>query len=294
MLIEHPVTTIALPTGVSLRVVEWAHPRDHAGIPLVLVHGLASNARLWDGPAREFVRRGHPVMAIDQRGHGRSDKPDGPYDMATVAADLEALLETLAHDGWESPIIIGQSWGGNVVIEVAYRRPDLIRGVCAVDGGAIELREHFPNWDDCERMLAPPRIAGTPYERLRGYMTSAHADWSEEAIAGAMENMERRDDDTAHPWLTFERHIEVLRGLWEHSPSERFPTISVPVMFVPASNNPDDEFTAQKRSALERAKSLLAKCRIHWFTPADHDVHAQKPREFVDAVAQAIDDGFFS
>lgn len=275
-------------------MVEWSHPRDHDGIPVVLVHGLASNARLWDGVAREFARSGHPVMAVDQRGHGRSDKPDDGYDMITVSDDLAALLETLAAQGWSRPLLIGQSWGGNVVIETAFRRGDLVRGVCAVDGGAIELREHFPEWEQCRTVLAPPRLAGTPRARMQEYMRSAHSDWSDEAIAGALENMEHLDDGTVRPWLTFDRHIEILRGLWEHSPSQRFPHITVPVMLTPASNDMNDEFTSHKKHAHERAQRLLGKCRVHWFTPADHDVHAQKPTEFVSVVRAAIDEGFFS
>jgi len=44
--------------------------------PFVLVHGLASNARLWDGVARRLAGAGHSSAAVDLRGHGRSDKPD--------------------------------------------------------------------------------------------------------------------------------------------------------------------------------------------------------------------------
>ena len=56
--------------------------------PFVLVHGLASNARMWDGVACELSDRGHLAVTVDLRGHGRSAKPDGPYDMATVADDV--------------------------------------------------------------------------------------------------------------------------------------------------------------------------------------------------------------
>ncbi len=54
--------------------------------PFLLVHGLASNARTWDGVAARLAAEGHPVVAIDQRGHGLSDKPDDGYDYATVTA----------------------------------------------------------------------------------------------------------------------------------------------------------------------------------------------------------------
>ena len=66
--------------GVHLHAHRW----DGTGRPFVLVHGLASNARLWDGVAARLADAGHRVVAVDLRGHGRSDKPDDGYDIATV------------------------------------------------------------------------------------------------------------------------------------------------------------------------------------------------------------------
>jgi len=80
-----------LPSGVRLHAVHWdptAVDSVDAGLtPWLLVHGLASNARLWDGVGRHLAGLGHRVVAIDQRGHGQSSKPDDGYDMATVAGE---------------------------------------------------------------------------------------------------------------------------------------------------------------------------------------------------------------
>src|SRR3954447_25638242 len=62
------------------------------GRPFVLVHGLASNAHLWDGVADRLAVLGHAVTTVDQRGHGQSDKPDDGYDFVTVTNDLAALI----------------------------------------------------------------------------------------------------------------------------------------------------------------------------------------------------------
>lgn len=280
--------------GVTLRAAQWSSPTTASGVPLVMVHGLASNARLWDGPARLLAALGHPVVALDQRGHGRSDKPDGPYDMATVTDDLAAVLVALATDGWHRPVVLGQSWGGNVVTELAHRHPAMTRGVVAVDGGSIELARQFPDWDDCARLLSPPELLGTPAGSLRQRMQSFHPDWSDEAINGAMANMEVLADGTIRPWLTRERHMAVLRGLWEHRPSELFATIDLPVLFVSAAGTRDDAATAVKRSAIDAAVAALRRGRSVWFQPADHDLHAQKPREFAQLVHDIILEGFFS
>src|SRR2546429_435400 len=69
--------------GVRLYVER--RPGEPAGSSFVLVHGLASNLRLWDGVAEDLHARGHTVVALDQRGHGRSDAPEGGYDLATAA-----------------------------------------------------------------------------------------------------------------------------------------------------------------------------------------------------------------
>src|SRR5438093_12616392 len=118
---------IVVAPGVALHVEQRiGHP---SAAPFVLVHGLASNARLWDGVAEHLHAADHTVIAIDQRGHGRSDAPDTGYDLDTAVADLLALIGVL---GLDRPVLAGQSWGGNVVLELAWRRPAAVRGIACV------------------------------------------------------------------------------------------------------------------------------------------------------------------
>jgi pimeloyl-ACP methyl ester carboxylesterase len=280
-------------TGVALRTVRWGNPAETSAVPLVLIHGLASNALLWEGAALEFAALGHAVVAVDLRGHGLSEKPDDGYDMQTVTNDVAGVLRVLASQGYERPVVAGQSWGGNVVIELALTHPELVRGVVAVDGGFLELQEHLPQWEECSVALRPPNLLGTPVARMRGYMESAHADWPKTGIDGSMANFEQLPDGTIRPWLTLERHLMVLRGLWEHKPTHIYKDITVPVMFVPAEG-PGGVFAETKRHAVERALHSVPKVRVEWFSPADHDLHAQHPVRFAQVVHTATTDGFFS
>ena len=283
---------IALASGVELHVERWEPPTDAAAQPpWLLVHGLASNARLWDGVARRLAAAGHPTVAVDQRGHGRSSKPDDGYDMATVADDLALLIGEL---GWQRPAVAGQSWGGNVVVELAHRHPDATSMVACVDGGFIDLRGRFPVWEDAARALAPPRLAGTPLERMQGWLASSAADWPEEGRAGTLANFEVHDDGTIAPWLTFDRHLLVLRGLWEHDPTSRFPTLAVPVLFVPADTG-DVAWTHSKEEAVAAAAASAPTAAVRWFRPAHHDVHAQHPAEVAQVLHEASTDrGFWT
>ncbi len=286
-----------LPSGVELHAVHWdpvpldGDSGDRADLPpWLLVHGLASNARLWDGVAAHLAAAGHEVVAIDQRGHGRSSKPDHGYDMHTVADDIRLLLEQL---GWERPAVAGQSWGGNVVLELAHRHPERVSMIACVDGGFIDLATRFPDWDDAATALAPPRLAGTPLDRIRGWLDSSAGDWPESGRQGTLANFEVRDDGTIAPWLTFERHLLVLRGLWEHQPSTRYPQISVPALLIVADTG-DVSWTHSKEEAVEAALAALPRGRAEWFRPAHHDVHAQHPAAVADLLHRAgTDPAFF-
>ena len=276
--------------GLHLHCLAWGSP-DSDLCPFVLVHGLASNARLWDGVARELADLGHYVIAVDQRGHGHSGKPDDGFDMETVAHDLALLIDVLELD---RPVVVGQSWGANVVVELGARHPQLVRGVCAVDGGTISLKKHYPDWNDCAEALRPPHLVGMPAKRMEAFIRSAHPDWPEDGIQGALACMEVRDDGTIAPWLTLERHMKVLRGLWEHDPFRLFPHLQVPVMFMPALNNHNAGWAADKKEAAERAVRDAPRSHVVWFEGADHDLHAQHPLRVANELHQATYNGFFS
>jgi len=281
----------ALRSGVELHAVHWepAPGSDPALPPWLLVHGLASNARLWDGVARRLGALGHCVVAVDQRGHGRSSKPDEGYEMSTVADDLMLLIETL---GWTRPAVAGQSWGGNVVLELAHRHPDAVASIVCVDGGFIDLRTRFPEWDEAAAALAPPRLAGTPLDTITGWLASSAADWPEEGRQGTLANFEVRDDGTIAPWLTFDRHLSVLHGLWEHEPSSRYPYVSVPTLLI-AADTGDVAWTHSKHEAVDAAIAALPRGRAEWFSPAHHDVHAQHPIDVGDLLHRAVTDPDF-
>ncbi len=277
---------IDLPSGVTLHT-QWWEPDEETGTPWVLTHGLASNLHLWDGVAQRLAARGHRVVTVDQRGHGLSSKPDDGYDMATCADDLALLVEST---GLQQPGVAGQSWGGNVVVELAHRHQDLASMICCVDGGFIDLKVRFPEWPDARVALTPPPLLGTPVERMQRWIDQNAADWPPEGRAGTMANFEVRPDGTIAPWLTIERHLMVLRGLWDHDPFVTFPHILTPTLII-AADDGNPEWT--KQGPVDEALGLLPTGRAEWFRPAHHDVHAQKPDEVASLLHIAVTDPEF-
>lgn len=292
-----PVDERVVLDSLTLRVLRWnAIPdpdrADNRLPPFLLVHGLASNARLWDGMGRRLALAGRSSVAVDLRGHGRSDKPDGGFDFETVAGDLVQLIGKL---GLERPIVAGQSWGANVVLDLAVRRPDLLQGIVLVDGGLNDMRDAFPSWDECWERLAPPQLVGLPLDAIEAYFRTNHADWAPDGLEGSLGNFDVRPDRTIAPWLTRERHKLILHELWAQRPSELWPQLRVPALVVPVDNGSSD-WVAGKRSGVERA---LAAARasgtpvlVEWFE-GDHDIHAQRPAELVSAILEAERSGLF-
>ncbi len=255
---------------------------------LLLIHGLASNARMWDGVGAELARRGYRSIAVDLRGHGRSSKPDDGYDFATICADLCALLD---HLGEPDAVFVGQSWGGNVVVHAGHAHPDRVVGVVAVDGGMIELQHRFPDWDDCAVALRPPTFTGLAASRFEASVRSMNRDWPETGIVGSLSNFEVLPDATVRAWLTLDRHMQILRSLWEHRPSALYPQISRPVLFLPADSG-DVAWTNDKHAAVTAALDALESGRVEWFRPAHHDLHAQHPERCALVIIDHIENGF--
>lgn len=277
---------MSLPDGPTLRTL--VRGDLSSGPVFLLVHGLASNARMWDGMARHAAQRGCASVAVDLRGHGLSDKPDDGYDFDTVVDDLVHVLHGL---DLAQAIIVGQSWGGNITVHALSHRPEVFTAGVAVDGGFIELARSFPSWTECADRLQPPRLAGTRASRLESAIRSMNGDWPESGIIGALSNFEYHDDGTLSPWLTFDRHMTILRELWGHRPSDLFPRIEQPLLFLPADSG-DVSWTRNKEQAIESALAALTRGRVEWFRPAHHDLHAQFPERTADVVIAHLEEGF--
>jgi pimeloyl-ACP methyl ester carboxylesterase len=269
--------------GVDLRVLLGA-PRNPL-TPVLMVHGLASNARLWDGVAERLAKTGHPVAAVDQRGHGRSSKPDSGYDFATLTDDLISVLGRLDWLGSGRPFAAGQSWGANVVLELAARHPDATSGVALLDGGTMDLSARFADWPTCEAALAPPQLTGTSAAEFERMLRNYHPDWPESGIIGTLANVEVLEDGTIRPRLSRSHHMIILRQLWEHHPSSRYGLVKVPALILVAEDRSNQRWMAGKREEVARAGAGLERSLTRWI-PGDHDLHAQHP----DLVAQLIHD----
>src|SRR5687767_12569007 len=96
--------------------------------PLILIHGLLMNRRMFDRLAPEISERGNRVITVDLLGHGQSDRPEDlvRYSMPLFARQVVALLDHLELD---EAVIGGTSLGANVALQVGTRHPERVRGM---------------------------------------------------------------------------------------------------------------------------------------------------------------------
>jgi len=109
-----------------------------SGRPLLIIAGLSIDITALDGLVTEFSKD-REVITFDNRGAGRTDKPDEPYTVDMMADDAFALLETL---GVRSPDVMGFSMGGKIALSLATRHPSAVRSLILTSTAARVQRTH--------------------------------------------------------------------------------------------------------------------------------------------------------
>lgn len=119
-------TRVAGPAG-AVAVDDGGRSGD---LPVVLVHSLAGNSTQWSEQL-EHLRRTRRAVALDLRGHGRSEPPKtGDYTIAGMAGDVIAVADTL---GLKRFVLVGHSMGGGVALTFAGQHPERVAGLVLVD-----------------------------------------------------------------------------------------------------------------------------------------------------------------
>jgi pimeloyl-ACP methyl ester carboxylesterase len=279
---EQPVGGWVDGSGVRLHYREWVGPAAPVEPPLLLLHGLASASRIWDLVAPRLAAR-RRVVALDQRGHGLSDKPDDGYDFATIVADDAAALRAL---GLARPVVVGHSWGASVAVALAAAHPAQVAGVVLVDGGVTSFRDQPDwTWERVARELAPPDYAGTPRGRfIAGLRAGGFADFWQPALEEIILNIvELRPDGTVGPRLARANHLRILRAMWDEPVTDRLAALRCPVLAVlaegPAGNARAAAWLEGKRRGAARLTERLPGATVRWLADTVHDVPLHRPAE---------------
>ncbi len=292
--------TIFTRYGIELNCCSWDNNilSSNFPTPFFLLHGLASSLRIWDKVAAELIKLTNApyVEALDQRGHGLSQKPDTGYTTEQIVEDDFdfASASDLLRD---RHIIVGHSWGATIALAYAGTYPDKVAGLVLVDGGLGNMKDRpgFEDWERVAKELAPPDYAGTPREVFLDYYRKnplLNSVWDAQLEDMILNIVELRDDDTVGPRLSRANHMQILRSLWETDNYALAEKVSCPVLMISAETNPSPDFVPEnekeatwlkaKRDGAQKLKNALVnspRAEFVIMSNTIHDIPLQRPAE---------------
>jgi pimeloyl-ACP methyl ester carboxylesterase/GNAT superfamily N-acetyltransferase len=262
------------------------------GRPALLLHGLASNARIWERVAPALAEAGIAPVALDLRGHGLTDKPETGYDMATVASDLCAAVRDL---GLQAPILIGHSWGAGLALHLAASglgEGNTPSAIVLVDGGISQL-DDLPGatWERVSEVLAPPPLAGMRREDLLLRLSDPGRRWQPDpqSLDITLANFEVLPDDTVQPRLRRDHHMQLLRALYDSRTYEAFERVRCPTLVISARppeprRLEEEAHLLLKARGIERARESIADLQAVWMEDTVHDIPLHRPDELAETI----------
>jgi pimeloyl-ACP methyl ester carboxylesterase len=247
-----------------------------AGDPLVLVHGSWGDHHTWDQIV-PLLACSFRVLTYDRRGHSQSERPAGQGSIREDVADLAALIEHLdlapAH-------ILGNSFGGTIVLGLAVQRPELFRSMLIHEPPFFGLSED-------PAAANPPEIIAAAVEKLEAGQLEAGTRLFMEAIVGAdvwqqtPEELRQAIVSNAPTFLDEVRDREWQE--WSAVELERLATFSAPMLLTKGEQSPPIIlFTANK---VERA---LPQAQTQTLKEAGHVPQITHPEQYAEVVEAFI------
>ena len=249
---------VQLPGGVRLHYAEQGEPD---GEPVILLHGYSDSWFSWSRVLPLFPASWR-VYALDQRGHGESDRPLSGYAMRDLGADVLAFMDA---KGIRRATVVGHSLGGFVAQQVAIQAPDRIeRLVIVASGPDVRMVNGVAELEAAVLGLADP----VPVEFIREFQASTiHVpvppEFYERVVA----------ESTKLPARVWHA---LLKGMVDATPADlsaaRFPTLLLW----------GDKDAVFPRATQDDLQARIPGARLLVFPETGHAVHWERPEQFAE------------
>jgi 3-oxoadipate enol-lactonase len=239
---------------------------------LVMIRGLGSNLTAWYEQTPEFARHFRTVV-FDNRGAGRTDKPDAPYSIAQMAADTAGLMDAL---GIRRAALLGISMGGMIAQEFALHYPERLNCLmlgCTHFGGSGAVQ--------ADPAILSAIVAGanaTP-EQQKIQLKAVFAD---DTIEHRRDVVAKHDEVRAQYPIPLASYMRQLQAIQNFDASARIASIKLPTMVIAGR---DDRLVPAENSRLIAARIPGAKLVE---LPGGHLFFVEHPAEFNRAVIDFV------
>lgn len=266
---------VALP-DLRMHIVE-AGPLD--GPPVIMLHGFPETAYTWRKQMGPLTAAGFRVVAPDLRGYNLTDK-HGPYDMATVVADIVHLMDAL---GFEQACVVGHDWGANVAWRLNDWYPERLRRLAILNLPRPQILYRLLLQGDLEQLL---RSWYVYFFQLRGLPERLLS-------ANDYHLMRRLIQDTALPTAFSDHDLDVYTAAWRQPGAfsamigyyrvefgrklrdrsvEPLPPVTIPTLMVWGRRDVALAYKGAQMSAATLGRGALVT-----FRQASHFVHEEFP-----------------
>ncbi len=156
--------------------VAWHDTQKGAGTPVVLIHGLASNAGFWRYNVAALEQGGCRVIAVDLPGFGKSAKPFGaPYSLAFQAGTVASLLQKL---GIAKAVWVGHSMGAQIAMTAALNHPTMVERLVLLSPAGFETFKRGEG-DWMRNAVNPEFVKRTSSAAVRANLAANFFTWSD-------------------------------------------------------------------------------------------------------------------
>jgi pimeloyl-ACP methyl ester carboxylesterase len=253
------------------------HDFGGEGPSVLFLHGLAGHADEWAQTASWLTERCR-VVALDARGHGRSDRFPPDVSPRTLVADAAFVIERL---GLQPAVVVGQSAGGLTALSLAASRPELVSGLVLVEASPTG------NGEDVEEVVSATAAALRQWPVPFSSRSDAHAFFAQrfggELAAEAWTSGLEHCEDGWRPRFDVEVMAQTLREAASGGSWDEWERIACPTMVVRAEKGMVEPHVA--RDMVER----LPDVRLVELTDAAHDLHLDRPDQWRQALSSFLD-----
>ena len=242
------------------------------GSPVVFLHGAMGRGACW-AKVMTALAPHHRCIALDQRGHGRSGKPQHAYQREDFVADLQHAVNAL---GLTRFALIGHSTGALNAWVYAARHPErvaalVIEDMHATGRGPSEV-ESWRNWLQSWPLPFPTKLDATAhFARLRPSLADYFAELFEER------------EDGWWPVFSNQTIIETIEANEARDWWNELAAVACPTLVVKGG---DSDYLLQAEA--ERMASTLRQGRLAVVPGANHTVHVDQPEAYVETVAEFL------
>lgn len=258
---------------IHVNGVNLYYEQEGKGHPLVLISGYTTDLSIW-ALIRQELANHFSIFMFDNRGSGRSDCPDSPYTIDTMAEDTRALIESL---NLHKPYILGHSLGGAIAQTLAFKHHEVISKLILSN----TLIRFYTAPAFALRYFLKMRVQGMPcINMLEGALPWLFSDNFLKNEQQVSEFMKLAEEYPYSQTVTGQKgQLEAIlhfdSGTW-------FKKIALPTLVM--AGNEDIMSPADSKRLAEG----IPGARLVTFSDQAHMPHVEKPKEFINAILQFL------